>query len=262
MESPFISSFKELVEVYSNKYIFAVVFLLSLFYTGLVYGIFVHFLNNYLSYFSLGALIIKTKGLQSFSTLVPYLLASPIVTILSFISPAILYVYFAFMAIKKKFGRTINRQELKERTKKGMFFFILFYFTLAFISSILSPLLVINSFAYAFIVFIIFYLSFFIPFALVIDDYNIIQSIKKGLILIQQKPLDPLLWSLVIAILLSALFVIIDISSRLLWPSGIILDRIVLNELLLFYINQMVIIPYGIILASYMYAVRYPMVRV
>ncbi len=262
MESPFIKSLKELIEVYKNKRLTAFLFVFSIVYTLMVYFLFVFLLQNYLSYFSLGALIIKTKGVQSLSSLLPYLLASPLVTILSFISPSLFYVYFAFIAIKKNLGRKVSRKDREETTKKGIVFFILFYFTLAFISSLLSPLLLYNSMLYALLIFILFYITFFIPYALVIDDYTIFQSILKGFQIIKKKPLDPLLWALFISIVLSALFVIIDIASRFLWPGGIVVDRIVFNELLLFYINQMFIIPYGIILASHLYLSRYPMVRV
>ncbi len=258
----FSQAFRGLLKVYSNKELFLLILFLSFVYTLFIYFLFVNFLNDYLSYFSLGALIIKTKGLQSLSSLYPYFLASPIVTILSFVSPALLNVYFAFLAIKEEFRRRINEKELKERTKKGMLFFILFFFLLSFISSLLSPLLIFNPALYSLLIILLFYSTFFSPYALVIDDYNFVQAIKKSFSLVKKKPLFPLIWALFIIIALSILFLVVDIVSKILWPSGIIVDRITFNELFIFFINQVLIIPYSIILASYFYIMRYPLVNV
>lgn len=255
-------SLREFVALYKNSLLFLIVLLLGLSYTALVYIVFIEMLKNYLSYFSLGALIIKTRGLQSLASLLPYFIIGPVVTILSFLSPALLYVYFAIMTVKKKLGRRMHAKELKEKSIKSFAFFIVFYTALSIALALLSPLMLISPVLYSLIAALLFYITFFVPYALIIDDYTWMQAFKKGLIVLMKKPLEPLIWGFALAFFLVFTYLVVNAFTYLAFPNGWLVDRPTLNDLIIFLLNQLFILPFGIVFASHLYVSRYPLVRV
>ena len=129
-----------------------------------------------------------------------------------------------------------------------VFVFFLFLFVVLMFIQMLFFVYSIPSWVFVLISFALTYLTFFIPYAMVIDDYDLPLSIEKGISFLLSQPLLPFIWSVVGVVLLS--FSALLLSAFLNYETAKIISVAV---------NALFIAPYMIIFGAHLYLKKYPM---
>ncbi|MCX6773661.1 MAG: hypothetical protein NTY68_01530 [Candidatus Micrarchaeota archaeon] len=108
----------------------------------------------------------------------------------------------------------------------------------------------INTVLFSIVSLAISYLVFFVPFAMVIDDYSVGRAMTAAMEHLRAKPFDPLKWFFIIMIVNLAVVFILQLLMDYQLAKGIAT-----------FINGLIVLPFMIIYGAHMYVDKYPMTR-
>ncbi len=139
---------------------------------------------------------------------------------------------------------------LRERVEKHTGRLFLYFLSIPLLALFLQLVALYTSWEWVAVVGMLLYAyaTFFIPYALAVEDLSWRKAVKKALYLLRRHGEIPLLWGLVVAV---ALFAITAATYLLLkeWAG-----------LASFLINTIFLLPYSVVLAAVLYVKRYPIV--
>ncbi|RME80053.1 MAG: hypothetical protein D6769_00585 [Methanobacteriota archaeon] len=200
------------------------------------------------TYLSFGSLFLRTSDILSMNAL-DFVLSLIIVVVAS----ALLATTLILVSLLVKKGRirtSLTQSKIRKALNTNIVpitaFYIIFFafnFTMQTISLAL-PLLpiihIISLISYA--------VLFFLPYALVIDDYDVFTALYKSVKLSIKAPSRIVIW-------LSVIFILLVLSHAIL---TLVLPYAI-AQFLSFIVASLVILPFSIILASHLYMDRYPL---
>jgi glucan phosphoethanolaminetransferase (alkaline phosphatase superfamily) len=108
----------------------------------------------------------------------------------------------------------------------------------------------INTIIFSMVSLIISYMVFFVPFAMVIDDYSMGRAMTAALDHLRTKPFDPLKWFIMIMAANLAVVFLLQLVMDYQLAKGIAT-----------FINGLIVLPFMIIYGAHMYVDKYPMTR-
>lgn len=236
----YVKLLKDSITIY-RKNLHLIIPLLGVFILALI----ITFISSQPSYLAFGFVLLRTSTISFVDTvqLLLFLVSFLIITFLTsvFFTGTALLVKAEKVSIKKYI-----LEEIFTRRFYKVFLFFLLISSIGLFFSLISFLMSIPPLLSTITMLIIVYISFFIPYALVIDDYNLEISIKKGISFLKEHITYPLIWSL------TYLLPTLIISAFL----SFIVDYTI-AQYLVFFISTVFFMPFLIILGSLMYVKKY-----
>ncbi len=203
------------------------------------------------TYLSLGAIFLRTAGISSNLS---FLSLAVIIAAIIF---SLLFLSFAFVAISlivksKRTHMRISRRVLAdiERYIVRVFAVLLIYTIAVVIANVLGYYAGHEGLITGIVGFFGFFLIFYAPSAIVVDDKRIGRAVGDGLRLAVREPQYFALWIILITIIISVVdFAVISVF-------GVLFSRYIV-----LLVNSLVILPYFIIFQAEAYMKRFPILR-
>ena len=237
----FYYSFKFYTEKSKLLFLFSIPFLISLLLL---------WISAAPTYAAIGAVFLRTGSMPQLSMLDLILMTITYIVSIFIISDTI--VNINLLTFSKRTLTNLKNEVLKSATTHAVRLF--YIFIIMALSYFLIQLITFDTelrgVLYPLFIFIISYLTFFVPPALVMDNCDTLTAIKKSFILVLRKPILPLAWFLTSFIMLAFL----EIFSFLLFPYPFSVYFIVL-------VNSLLFLPFLIIMQTQMYMEKYPLAR-
>jgi MFS family permease len=203
------------------------------------------------TYTSIGGIFLRTTSI--FSNADPIVIAVIIVSL--FLS--LLFISFAFVAIslivKAKRTKTKNPRHVLwgiEKHTSRVFVILLLYFLMILIANIIGYFMGIQAFLTGLVGFAAFFLMFFAPTAVVIDDKRVVRALKDGFRITMEWPRYFIIWLAMMFLAVSALdYAIIALAGN------------VLSSYIVLVLSSLFVLPYFVIFQAEAYMKRFHLLR-
>ncbi len=221
--------------------------IILLFSLSIIAPLLLSFILSESYFYSLGGLFLRISNLP-YVNILYFLLFMIIFTIVVFL---ISFVFTGISLIVKEGMlykiRNVIFKELFFKKLTDIFLFFLLTSLFVLLIKLIAFILNINPIITSLLIYLFYYLIFFIPYAMIIDDYSLNIAIIKSFELLKNKPYLPLLYTLVggLFITLPAFFLSLFFNYN-----------IVMWILLL--LNVFFIAPFMIIYGAHIYLKKYP----
>lgn len=239
-----MSSFKKAIDTYTHNADAVLLFAFPLLLSAVLLMLF-----PYPTFTSLGGAFLRILNLYDLGFLGLVLTALAILASIAFIGFSISAV--SLIVKESRVGNRIKYGLFAEAVKDYSFGISFFYFMVfLFLEGVqmLVYSLGASPLVFSAIAFLTYYAIFFVPYAMIIDDYSIGSALEGGWYVLRIKPLDPLKWFLIILAVNAALILLLNLVVPYGWAKAIVMM-----------LNGLVITPFMVIYGAHLYIDKYPM---
>jgi len=239
-------SFDKSVKTYRKHYDAAILFGMPLLLSMIFLVLF-----PYPTFTSLGAIFLRVINLSDLGALGVGITA--LVLLVSILLLGITISAISLIVKEERVGHKTRYSLFLEAIRTysiGISVFYLALFLLLAGIQLLTFIMDINTVLFSIVSLAISYLAFFVPFAMVIDDYSVGRAITAALDHLRLKPLDPIKWFVMILAANLAIVFILQLAMDY-----------QLAKFIATFINGLIVLPFMIIYGAHMYVDKYPMTR-
>jgi hypothetical protein len=239
-------SFDKSVETYKRHYDAAILFGMPLLLSMILLVLF-----PYPTFTSLGAIFLRVVNISELG-----IAGVGITALILLISVALIGITISAISLivkEERIGHKTRYSLFMEAINEysvGISVFYLAVFLLLAGMQMLAFVWDINTVLFSIVSLAISYMIFFVPFAMVIDDYSVGRAMTAALDHLKVKPFDPLKWFVMILVANLAVVFLLQLVIDYQLAKGIAT-----------FINGLIVLPFMIIYGAHMYVDKYPMTR-
>jgi len=239
-------SFDKSVKTYKMHYDAAILFGMPLLLSMVLLVLF-----PYPTFTSLGAVFLRIVNIGELGAV-----GIGITALILMISVALIGITISAISLivkEERVGHKTRYSLFMEAIKEysvGISVFYLAVFVLLAGMQLLAFMWDLDTVVFSMVSLVISYVVFFVPFAMVIDDYNMGRAMGAAWNHLRTKPFDPLKWFVIIMVANLAIVFLLQLVMDYQLAKGIAT-----------FINGLIILPFMIIYGAHMYVDKYPMTR-